>query len=128
MVDVRPKTVDITLRGKTYRLVCNMNVLADVQAQNDGNLSGLIRSRETLHSTLQFLSAMVNEAADINGWPERYTAKELGRELSWAQFKELSVQIKALVTAAIVSPDADADSAEEDTEKKQETSKTEATA
>ena len=55
MVDVRPKTVDITLRGKTYRLVCNMNVLADVQAQNDGNLSGLIRSRETLHSTLQFL-------------------------------------------------------------------------
>lgn len=128
MVDVRPKTMDIELKGKTYRLVCNMNVLADVQAQNDGNLSGLLKSRETIRSSLQFLAAMVNEAANANGWPERYTAKELGRELSWAQFTEISGQIKALVAAAIVSPEADADSAEEDTEKKQETSKTEATA
>lgn len=120
--------MDVTLRGKTYRLVCNMNVLADVQAQNGGNLSGLLKSRETLRSSLQFLAAMVNEAADANGWPERYTAKELGRELTWPQFTDISSQIKALVAAAIVVPDSASDGTGEDTEKKQETSKTEATA
>lgn len=81
MSDIRLEEVPFELNGKTYLLRCNMNVLADVQEACGGNIGDALRSGNTLKSVLLFAAAMLNDYADEQGWPERFTAKQLGRKL-----------------------------------------------
>lgn len=76
---IRLKETPFELDGKTYTLRCNMNVLADVQEACGGSLDSAMRPSTSLKSCLIFLAAMLNDSADENGWPERFTARELGR-------------------------------------------------
>ena len=80
-MDMRLKTAKYTVSGKEYELCCNMNVLADVQETVDGDMLKLFNSGTTYKTVLVFGAAMLNEYADAQGWPERFTAKSLGRQI-----------------------------------------------
>lgn len=79
MSDIRLKEKHLELDGKTYVLRCNMNVLADVQETVGGDLRNAIGNKAPLRNTLIWTAAMLNDYADEQGWPERFTPVELGR-------------------------------------------------
>lgn len=106
-MDLRLEELPFEFDGRRYILRCNMNVLADVQIAYKGDLTPALNDRGTLRSALEFLSAMMNDYADEQGWfepgvtddsyecaPElakRFTARSLGRKLRREQipFKEI---------------------------------------
>jgi hypothetical protein len=100
MSGVKMKEVPFELDGKRYKLRCNMNVLADVQEAYDGDFMESLNSRQSMKSVLEFLAAMLNDYADEQGWPERFTAKQLGRKLYQDEIP--GVQIMSLVTEAVL--------------------------
>ena len=100
MSGVKMKEIPFELDGKRYKLRCNMNVLADVQEAYDGDFMSSLNSRQSMKSVLEFLAAMLNDYADEMGWPERFTAKQLGRKLY--QDEVPGVQIMSLVTEAVL--------------------------
>lgn len=102
-MDIRQKTDTLTVGGKAYTITCNFNVLADVQAQYGGSLVAALREATTkpLHTALVFAAAMLNEAADAAGEPERFTPAELGRALPAAMPGVFADRIMALVWAAL---------------------------
>lgn len=112
MADIRLAEKDFALDGKVYKLRCNFNVLADAQEAFGGKLLDSLDGRRGLKSTLVFLAAMLNDYADEQGWPECFTAKSLGRKLSFAEVP--SAEVIELVVAALKTGD---DPDEADTEK-----------
>lgn len=108
------KTVDYELDGRKYRLMCNMNVLADVQDEYNGNLVQALNAVHGLKSTLVFLAAMLTDAADTqgitdeNGLPLRFTSKQLGRKLTMHQTLEAGTQIYPLIKDAVEPPEEEA--------------------
>lgn len=100
MSGVKMREVPFELDGKRYKLRCNMNVLADVQEAYDGDFMESLNSRQSMKSVLEFLAAMLNDYADEQGWPERFTAKQLGRKLYQDEIP--GVQIMSLVTEAVL--------------------------
>lgn len=108
METTKLKTVDYEFEGRVYRLSCNMNVLADVQDEYDGNLLRALNTVHGLKSTLAFLAAMLTDAADTqgitdeNGLPLRFTSKQLGRKLTLSQTIEAGKLIYPLVWAEVV--------------------------
>ena len=81
MSDIRLEEIPFEFEGKIYKLRCNMNVLADVQEACGGDIGSVMREN-TITSVLLFTAAMLNDYADEMDWPERFTAKQLGRKLS----------------------------------------------
>lgn len=100
MSDVRMREIPYELDGKRYRLRCNMNVLADVQEAYDGDFMESLNSKSSMKGILEFLAAMLNDYADEMNWPERFTAKQLGRKLRREEIP--GVEIMALVTEAVL--------------------------
>lgn len=101
-MDVRLKTVPFEFRGKTYTLACNMNVLADVQEAYNGDFSRVLTGR--VEPLMEFLAAMLNDAADSAGWPERFTGREVGREFcSTEDLKKIKAVVMPLVTVALTA-------------------------
>ena len=98
MTDVRQKTAEYEYAGRIYNLTCNMNVLADVQEEYDGDLMRALRSVTSLKSTLRFLAAMLNDAAETL---LRVTARELGRKLTMTQTTDAAQLITKLIMAAM---------------------------
>jgi len=101
-MDIRLKEVPFRFGERDFLLRCNMAVLADVQEANGGDLLGVING-STLKSTLIFAAAMMNDFADEQGWPERYTAAQLGRQLKYNQ--KFVEDIMSLVMGAVVVTD-----------------------
>lgn len=99
MEDIRLKTEPFEFNGKTYVLCCNMNVLADVQEAHGGLLRDALSGKATLKTCLDFLVAMMNDYADSQDWPERYTAKQIGRALPSSRINEVTDKIMPLVAA-----------------------------
>lgn len=99
MEDIRLKTEPFEFDGKTYQLCCNMAVLADVQEAYGGKISNALSAKATLKSCLEFLAAMMNDYADLQGWEERYTAKQIGRVLPPARMQEVTDKVMPLVAA-----------------------------
>ena len=108
METTKPKTVDYEFEGRVYRLSCNMNAIADVQDEYDGNLLRALNTVHGLKSTLAFLAAMLTDAADTqgitdeNGLPLRFTSKQLGRKLTMHQTLEAGKLIYPLVRAEVM--------------------------
>ena len=108
METTKLKTIDYEFEGRVYRLSCNMNVLADVQDEYDGNLLRALNTVHGLKSTLAFLAAMLTDAADSqgitdeNGLPLVFTRKQLGRKLTLAQTVEAGKLIYPLVRAEVL--------------------------
>ena len=100
--------VDYEFEGRTYRLVCNMNVAAYVQDEYDGNLLQALDRIHGIKSTLAFLAGMLPDAADTqgikdeNGLPLVFTRKQLGRKLTLSQTIEAGKLIYPLVWAEVV--------------------------
>ena len=107
MTDVRQKTAEYEYAGRIYNLTCNMNVLADVQEEYDGDLMRALRSVTSFKSTLRFLAAMLNDAAETqdlrgeDGKLLRVTARELGRNLNIDQVKDVTPLIMKLIIEAV---------------------------
>lgn len=100
MSDVRMREIPFELDGKRYRLRCNMNVLADVQEAYNGDFMQSLDGRRAMKGILEFLAAMLNDYADEQDWPERFTAKQLGRKLHRDEIP--GVEIMSLVTEAVL--------------------------
>ena len=107
MTDVRQKTAEYEYAGRIYNLTCNMNVLADVQEEYDGDLMRALRSVTSFKSTLRFLAAMLNDAAETqdlrgeDGKLLRVSARELGRKLTMTQTTDAAQLITKLIMAAM---------------------------
>lgn len=113
MSDVRMREIPYELDGKRYRLRCNMNVLADVQEAYDGDFMESLNSKSSMKGILEFLAAMLNDYADEMNWPERFTAKQLGRKLRREEIP--GVEIMALVTEAVLPRKKEEADAEDET-------------
>lgn len=100
--------VDYEFEGRTYRLVCNMNAVAYVQDEYEGNLLQALDRIHGIKSTLAFLAGMLTDAADTqgikdeNGLPLVFTRKQLGRKLTLSQTIEAGKLIYPLVWAEVV--------------------------
>lgn len=109
MSDIRLKTVDYELGGRTYQLTCNMNVLADVQEAYNGSLVRALNTSSGLKGTLVFLAAMLTDAADTqgvedaDGCPMRFTARELGRKLTLKETVAAGEKIMPIIRAAVAA-------------------------
>ena len=100
---IRLEEVPFELDGKTYKLRCNMNVLADAQEFFDGDFSEAIGTRNTFKSVTVFLTAMLNDYAEEMGWEERFTPRQLGRRLQKNQVpaeKIMKLVARSMTTAA----------------------------
>lgn len=109
MADIRLKTVDYEMDGTKYRLACNMNVLADVQEAYDGDLVKALNTSGGLRGTLEFLAAMLTDAADTqeiktdDGGQLRFTAKQLGKKMTLREAVEAGKLIMPLIRDAIAA-------------------------
>lgn len=101
-MSLRMEEVSFPFEGKDYKLRCNMAVLEEVQEHHDGSFEEVMSApvRETV---VEFLTAMLNDYADEQGWPERWTEKQVKRRVTLATIGELD--ILGMVTRA-VSPGA----------------------
>lgn len=105
MEDIRLKTADLEIGGKTYTLRCNNNVLADVQ-EAFGSMSEALSGRHGIRTAMTFLAAMLNDDADLQGWPERFTARTVGRMIPPAEMTQLEATVMELVASAFeAAPD-----------------------
>ena len=120
-MDIRLKIVPFEWEGKTYNLCCNMNVLADVQEAFEGDLDAALSGKSSLRGVLAFLTAMLNDAADMMGAPERFTVRGIGRRLPLAR----RVEVQNLVMGMVLASCAPADDVDGD-EKNAQTSRSEA--
>jgi hypothetical protein len=111
-VDIRLKIVPFEWEGKTYQICCNMNVLADVQEAFDGDLEAALGKR-SLRGVLEFLAAMLNDAAASAGWPERFTAKGIGRSLSVSYRRRVTDIVMGLVLSSCAADEPDSEAGEE---------------
>ena len=106
-MDIRLKKIPFEFDGKTYQLCCNNNVLAEVQEAYGGEIRPALSGGGTLKSIFTFLAAMLNDYADEQGWPERYTAKQVGRAILPREDEAVTSVVMGLVTDAIKSDEQD---------------------
>lgn len=100
MDDIRLPETDFRLDGRDYKLRANFNVFAEVVEACGGELPNVFDKRTQLKTGREFLAAMLNDYADEQGWPERYTAKQLGRKLG-GQVAALMGPVMDLVLRAL---------------------------
>lgn len=105
-MDIRQKTAPFEFDGKVFQLTCNMNVLAEVQESFDGAITKALAVKRSLRAVNTFLTAMLNDYADSQGWPERYDVKTVGRMLdpTPAAMNERNSLVMGLVRAAFTVP------------------------
>lgn len=104
MEDVRLKSVPYELDGKTYELCCNFNVLADLETEY-GSILRMLNRIGPMAVTRSALAYMLNDFAELKGWPGRYTPRQIGRTLEALDFvaiSKLSDTVIKLVTDAAV--------------------------
>lgn len=102
-MDIRMESMPFELDGKTYQLRCNMNVLADVQEMYKGDFGQALNASHSMRSVLNFMAAMLNDYADEQGWPERFTSRKLGRLLQ--RYEIPDEKIMALVVRSVTPPE-----------------------
>ena len=121
-MDIRVKSIPLEFDGETYQLTVNMNVLADVQEENGGDLRAVFGKKRIFAGLLAFLSAAINEAADAKGLQKRYTPRQVGRRRTPEQFIALQTPMMELVAAALgTGAPEDPSETEEDAAKNPET-------
>lgn len=107
-MDIRQKTLPFVFEGRTYKLRCNMNVLADVQEASGGKISTSLSGRAGLKSSLMYLAAMMTDYADEQNWtdddglPLTFTWRGLGRVLRPEDVPQ--AEIFSLVLDALTPP------------------------
>ena len=105
MSDIRLQTEPLELNGKTYLLRCNFNVLADVQEAFGGDFLAAMDDKNSFRSVTEFAAAMCNDYAEEMGWPERFTARQMGRLLPMQEQNLWKMKIARLILTALGSDD-----------------------
>lgn len=112
-MDLRLEELPFVFEGRTYKLRCNMNVLADVQEMNGGFISPALEGKRGQKTVLQFLAAMMNDYAYEQGWfdpdatgepilEKEFTPRGLGRVLHFEDVP--SQKIMQLVVHSLTPP------------------------
>ena len=107
-MDIRQKELPFAFEGRTYKLRCNMNVLADVQEASGGRISTSLSGKAGLKSCLMYLAAMMTDYADEQNWidddgmPLAFTWRALGRVLRAEDVPQ--TEILGLVLDALTPP------------------------
>lgn len=107
-MDLRQKELPFVFEGRTYKLRCNMNVLADVQEASGGRISASLSGKAKLKNSLMYLAAMMTDYADEQGWtdengmPLTFTWRTLGRVLRPEEVPQ--AEILRLVLDALTPP------------------------
>lgn len=107
-MDIRQKALPFAFEGRTYKLRCNMNVLADVQEASGGQISTSLSGKAGLKSCLMYLAAMMTDYADEQSWtdadgmPLTFTWRALGRALRAEDVPQ--AEILGLVLDALTPP------------------------
>ena len=120
METTKLETVDYEFEGRVYRLTCNMNAIAYVQDEYNGNLVQALDRIHGIKSTLAFLAGMLTDAADSqgikdeNGLPLVFTRKQLGRKLTLQQTVEAGKLIYPLVRAEVMRQEDAGETPQED--------------
>lgn len=107
MEDIRLPESAFHFDGREYKLRCNFNVLADVVESCGGELPNVFDKRTQLKIAREFLTAMLNDYADDQGWPERYTARQVGRKLGGEVAAVLGPVMKLVVAALYARDDSE---------------------
>lgn len=116
-MSLRLEEIPYEFEGKTYMLRANMAVLEAIQEAHGGNLDEVMESANPIGSVMEFLAAMLNDYADEQGWPERFTKKQVARKFSMADLTKsgLVSKVMGLVIRSMTVPtDAGEDPAEPD--------------
>ena len=101
-------------------------MLADLQAA--GELDEMLDEKRSFRNFTRLLAALVNEAANAAGLDLSVTDREIGRAVSWKEFRRIQGDVFGLLFAAVMAPDDDeAEQSEEET-KNVETKEAAATA
>lgn len=109
MEDIRLKTCRVEIGGKTYELACTMNVLADIQEAHDGNLVGVLAdSTSSIGTALELIAVMANNYAEQQGWPERFTPRQIGALIPGTLFRQTAEIVANLLAAAFPKQEGDA--------------------
>lgn len=115
-MSLRLEQIPYEFEGKTYMLRCNMAVLEDIQDAHGGNLGEALDPDHAINSAVEFLTAMLNDYADEQGWPERYTIKQVKRKLSFGEIATtLTSRIMGMVIRSMAPPGKSAPDTPEDT-------------
>ena len=119
-MDLRLKTLPFEYGGHTLQLCCNFNVLADLQAA--GELEEMLDEKRSFRNFTRLLAALVNEAANAAGLDLSVTDREIGRAVSWKEFRRIQGDVFGLLFAAVMDPDDDeAEQPEEETTEEETT-------
>lgn len=111
-MDLRLKTLPFEYGGHKLQLCCNFNVLADLQ--ETGELEEILDQKRSFRSFTRLLAAMVNEAANAAGLDLSVTDREIGRTVSWKEFRRIQGDVFGLLFAAVLAPDDDESVPDED--------------
>lgn len=104
-MSLRLEQIPYEFEGKTYMLRCNMAVLEDIQEAHGGSIEDALDPEHAIHSAVEFLTAMLNDYADEQGWPERFTIKQVKRKLSFGEISTtLTSQIMGMVIRSMAPP------------------------
>ena len=104
-MSLKLEQIPYEFEGKTYMLRCNMAVLEDIQEAHGGDLGEALNPDKAINSAVEFLTAMLNDYADEQGWPERYTIKQVKRKLSFGEIATtLTSQIMGMVIRSMAPP------------------------
>lgn len=111
-MDLRLKTLPFEYGGHKLQLCCNFNVLADLQAADE--LDEMLDEKRSFRNFTRLLAAMVNEAANAAGLDLSVTDREIGRTVSWKEFRRIQGDVFGLLFAAVLAPDDDESVPDED--------------
>ena len=104
-MSLRLEELPFEFEGKTYMLRCNMAVLEEIQDAHGGDLGVALDPERAISSALEFLTAMINDYAEDQGWPDRYTRKQVGRRLSFGDLaNRVTKEIMGLVIRSMAVP------------------------
>ena len=101
---LQPKPLPFEHGGKTYHLYVIMNVLADLQELHGGTLEALLSRKRTMKNILETVAAAMNEYAYDQGWPERFTSRDVGKMMTVKRFGEIADRIIVRCSAVLLQP------------------------
>lgn len=104
MMDVRLKTMPYEIDGHKLTLSCNMDVLAELQAQ-DSNLGQLLDDDRSMRNYLRLMAAMINSELRRQGVDATYTDGDLGRRISFREFRKNNHAVFAMLVSAVIVDD-----------------------
>lgn len=104
MMDVRLKTMPYEIDGHKLTLSCNMDVLAELQAQ-DSNLVQLLDGDRSMRNYLRLMAAMINSELRRQGVDATYTDGDLGRRISFREFRKNNHAVFAMLVSAVIVDD-----------------------